>query len=190
MRLEWEEALAVLATIAEPTDSALREHAFLSLGAHRGEQLGLDRQPLAGTPPAYGRLSRWRRCRVSRDTRPMKCPMKGRQPGQHTTPAFTRDRARRPPTPALLPWDEQRKRTSRLLLLDWSSRDIRPRQWPLAAELGGGCREKAPESPARRTVGLKRHLSARMTALSHRKHGAIAPHMAASHGPLMHRANE
>src|SRR4051812_138971 len=29
-----------------------------------------------------------------------------------------------------------------------------------------------------------------MTALTHRKLGAIAPHMAASHGPLMHRANE
>jgi hypothetical protein len=61
--------------------------------------------------------------------------MRGRQPGQHTTPTFTRERARRPPTPALLPWDEQRKRTSRLLLLDWSSSDMRPRQCPLAAEL-------------------------------------------------------
>jgi hypothetical protein len=34
----------------------------------------------------------------------MKCPMTGRQPRHHTTPAFTRERARRPPTPALLPW--------------------------------------------------------------------------------------
>jgi hypothetical protein len=59
---------------------------------------------LSGTPPAYGRRSPWRRCRVSRNTRPMKCPMTGRQPRHHTTPAFTRERARRPPTPALLPW--------------------------------------------------------------------------------------
>ena len=41
---------------------------------------------------------------MSRNTRPMKCPMTGRQPRHHTTPAFTRERARRPPTPALLPW--------------------------------------------------------------------------------------
>jgi hypothetical protein len=40
---------------------------------------------------------------VSRNARPMKCPMRGRQPGHHTTPAFTRERARWPPTPALLP---------------------------------------------------------------------------------------
>jgi hypothetical protein len=70
---------------------------------HIGERVPIA-EPLAGTPPAYGRLSRWRRCRVSRNTRPMKCPMRGRQPGHHTTPAFTRERARRSPTPALLPW--------------------------------------------------------------------------------------
>jgi hypothetical protein len=29
---------------------------------------------------------------VSRTTRPMKCPMRGRLPGHHTTPAFTRER--------------------------------------------------------------------------------------------------
>jgi hypothetical protein len=34
--------------------------------------------------------------------------MRGRQPGHHTTPAFTRERARRPPTPALLPWTNTR----------------------------------------------------------------------------------
>jgi hypothetical protein len=43
-------------------------------------------------------------CRVSRKTRPMKCPMRGRQPGRHTTPAFTRERARRLPTPPLVRW--------------------------------------------------------------------------------------
>jgi L-rhamnose 1-dehydrogenase len=33
----------------------------------------------------------------------MKRPMRERQPGHHTTPAFTREQARRLPTPALLP---------------------------------------------------------------------------------------
>jgi hypothetical protein len=35
----------------------------------------------------------------------------GRQPGHHTTPAFTRERAPRPPTPALLPWTTNRSAT-------------------------------------------------------------------------------
>jgi hypothetical protein len=47
----------------------------------------VGREPLTGTFPAYRRLSRRSRCRVSRNTRPMKCPMRGRQPGHHTTPA-------------------------------------------------------------------------------------------------------
>ena len=82
---------------------------------------------------------------------PDECPMRGRQPGQHTTPP-SRERARRPPTPALLPWDEQRKRTSRLLLLDWSSSDMRPRQCPLAAELDEARQRprRSPPLPARR----------------------------------------
>jgi hypothetical protein len=48
------------------------------------------REPLPDTPPAYGHLSRWRRCRASRNTRPMKRPMRGRQP----------DITRRPPSRA------------------------------------------------------------------------------------------
>jgi hypothetical protein len=36
-------------------------------------------------------------------------PDEGRQPGHHTTPAFTRERAPRPPTPALLPWTTSRR---------------------------------------------------------------------------------
>jgi hypothetical protein len=47
-------------------------------------------EPLAGTLPAYGCLSRWSRCRVSRNTRPMKCPMRG----------DNRDITRRPPSHA------------------------------------------------------------------------------------------
>jgi hypothetical protein len=35
---------------------------------------------------------------------PDEMPKSGRQSGHHTTPAFTRERARRRPTPALLPW--------------------------------------------------------------------------------------
>jgi hypothetical protein len=42
MRLAWEDALAVLASIAEPTDYALREHAYLWLSADHREPLGLD----------------------------------------------------------------------------------------------------------------------------------------------------
>jgi hypothetical protein len=59
---------------------------------------------LAGHLAAYGCLSRWRRCRVSRNTRPMKCPMRGRQSGHQSTPAFARERAVRPPTPAIVLW--------------------------------------------------------------------------------------
>ena len=62
-----------------------------------------------GTFPAYRRLSRRSRCRVSRNTRPMKCPMRGRGTGHHTTPGFKRKRARRPPTPALLPRTTSRR---------------------------------------------------------------------------------
>ena len=40
---------------------------------------------------------------------PDEMPMRGRQPGHHTTPALTRERARRPPTPALLPWTRKRR---------------------------------------------------------------------------------
>jgi hypothetical protein len=39
----------------------------------------------------------------------MKCPMKGRQPGRDTTPAFARERARRLPTPAPLRWTGRRR---------------------------------------------------------------------------------
>jgi hypothetical protein len=35
---------------------------------------------------------------------PDEMPDEGRQPGHHTTPAFARERAPRPPTPVLLPW--------------------------------------------------------------------------------------
>src|SRR5918994_7899670 len=42
--------------------------------------------------------------------RPMKGPMKGRQPGHDTTPAFTRERARRLPTPAPLRWTSSSSR--------------------------------------------------------------------------------
>src|SRR5512132_3325561 len=47
---------------------------------------------------------------------PDECPMRGDNRDNTRRPP-SRERARRPPTPALLPWDEQRKRTSRLLLL-------------------------------------------------------------------------
>jgi hypothetical protein len=53
---------------------------------------------------------------VSGNTRPMKCPMRGRQPGHHTTPAFARERARRPPTPALCPGRRGGARVGLLLL--------------------------------------------------------------------------
>jgi hypothetical protein len=46
----------------------------------------------------------------------MKCPVKGRQPGHPATPAFRRERARRSPSHALLPWTTEQKRRSRPLL--------------------------------------------------------------------------
>jgi hypothetical protein len=42
MRIAWDDALAVLAALVEPKDHSLRESAHLSLGAHRGDQLGLN----------------------------------------------------------------------------------------------------------------------------------------------------
>jgi hypothetical protein len=44
------------------------------------------------------------RCRLSGNTRPTKFPVRGRRPGHHTTRGVTRERARRPPASALLPW--------------------------------------------------------------------------------------
>ena len=41
MRLAWEDALAVLAVLAEPGDHHLREDQLLGLSAHEGDQLGL-----------------------------------------------------------------------------------------------------------------------------------------------------
>src|SRR5918996_2162429 len=58
----------------------------------------------------------------------MKCPMKGRQPGHDTTPAFTRERARRLPTPAPLRW------TTR----------SRPRRRRARARFTGGASEARP----------------------------------------------
>ena len=63
-----------------------------------------EAEPRPGTSPAARRLSAAPTARLSRKTRPMKAPMRGRQPGHHTTPAFKRERAPRLPTPARLRW--------------------------------------------------------------------------------------
>ena len=65
---------------------------------------------------------------------PDECPMRGRQPGQHTTPAFTRASA--PAANSCAPaLGRAAKGTAQAAALDWSSSDMRPRQCPPAAEL-------------------------------------------------------
>ncbi len=78
-------------------------------GAGQAAQLGGPGGRAVGGTPG-GHLS-WKEAlptppapTVSHKTRPMKRPVKGRQPGHAATPAFRRERARRSPTHALLPW--------------------------------------------------------------------------------------
>src|SRR5215203_6288386 len=52
-----------------------------------------EAEPLAGTPPAHRHLSAVAAALVSRKTRPMKCPMRGRQPGHPPLPPWWRKHA-------------------------------------------------------------------------------------------------
>jgi hypothetical protein len=72
------------------------EHSFSSQSVAEGE-------PLAGHLAAYGWLFPVEPVPRVPQHPPDAMPDEGRQPGHHTTPAFTRERARRPPTPGLCP---------------------------------------------------------------------------------------
>ncbi len=125
--------------------------------------------------------------RVSRKTRPMKCPMRGRQPGRHTTPAFTRERARRLPTPSLPRWT----RLDRLRASGFDLRDARfaeasgqPRgpsvwhgsAWPLSVYA------HHPPRPSRRL--------ARAHEISRARRSPPTPHARAKPGARIRRARD